>query len=368
MSGYIWYSFASDETGAKLAKALGFSSGKKAPNPREWEVILGWGCKPSEKYDSATIQARTQAGELRVLNSPGAIDENRNKLALLDRLRACKLPVPGFISSKGRTPAQFRQDTLTALEQGVLSFPLVLQQATHKGEPTFFNTSEELTAPLAGAMKEEAIYYIRSLCPGREYRIHVLRDTAILAQTKSLPKDPQAALVDSLLEEVNGAAAKKKMALTPHAAAVRFAIEHLAPELMKGPNQLMRSTGRGWVLEDCALQNVPENVVVTAIEALEASGLDLGAVSITADLERARVTNITSAPALSDAHIANYVAAIRSFCSSKPAARKAAGKAAGDPNDMAPAELLALLTRKLRDLSKGQAEELLKGLGANIRE
>ncbi|MCI0565268.1 MAG: hypothetical protein MN733_42930, partial [Nitrososphaera sp.] len=105
---------------------------------------------------------------------------------------------------------------------------------------------------------------------------------------------------------------------------------------------------------------VPEHAVMEAITALDAAGLDLGAVSLTIDGKVARVTNITSAPGLADEHLSIYAAALREFCTAKTP--KGKREAAAKNEESVPPELLARLSRKVRGLSKAQIEEMLKTL------
>jgi hypothetical protein len=361
MSGYIWFSFGSDTTGPKLAKALGFSSGKKTPNPQDYDVVIGWGCKAGEKYSAAQFQQGVEAGQLRVLNSPEAISGTKDKLQLLARLREFKVSAPGFVP-QGNLPAnQFLASVLVQLNGGGIDFPLVLLHHLHKGDPTFFHTREELSQNFVAAVREGQ-HYVRSLCPGDEYRIHVLRDMAILAQRKTPAKDQKAALISSLKGSLLKRAEKAGMGLTAdRKAGIDFAVQELAPEILRGPSQLLRSVDRGWSLEDCDLRKVPEHAVIQAIGALDAAGLDLGAVSLTVDGKVARVTNVTSSPALSDEHVPIYAAAISDFCKAKPSSKKNAAAKKGEEED-APPELLALLSRTVKSLGRKKAEALLRSL------
>lgn len=362
MSGFVWYSFGSDSTGPKLAKALGFGSGKKTPRPQDHSIIIGWGCKAGEKYDPIQFQQAISSGALRVLNTPDALANVRNKRQMLALLQSRKVSVPGMVAPGAVTGNVFGQQVRAALESGVLAFPLVGMRESHKGEPSFFYTEGELGQGIDRMLAEgDGPFYMRSLCPGEEYRVHVFRDMAILAQVKTPAKDPEAALIEDLKEKLYKRAEKAGLGAAPgQKLGMDFAIKELAPEILRGPSQLLRSVSKGWTLQDCDLNKVPEHAVMEAITALDAAGLDLGAVSLTVDGKVARVTNITSAPGLSDEHLAIYVAALRDFCTAKaPKGRK---EAAAKGEESAPAELLALLSRKVRGLSKAEVEAMLKTL------
>lgn len=362
MNGYVWYSFGSDTTGPKLAEALGFKFGKKTPDLAGLEVVVGWGCKPGEKYNPELFKQRIQAGDLRVLNTPEAVDANRDKLALLLRLQEKKVATPGLVSLDKKDPAVCLMALDLALKNGVLSYPIVGMSNTHKGEPYFCHTREDVAAAVASIVKEKGIFYFRSLCAGTEYRIHVLRDTAILAQIKASAKNPLDATVKSMMDDLKHSFEREEKLPfpIPDVRAQEWIIKQFAPEMLRGPSQLLKSVSRGWSLEDCPLSTVPKFVIEEAIKAVDAANLDLGVVSLTIDEKVARVTNVTTAPALTEKHLPIYVAAIKDFAMAKKA--KAKAPAAKAEVDTAPQELIARLTNKIRGLSRKKAEAVLSVL------
>lgn len=364
MNGYVWYSFGSDTTGPKLAEALGFKSGKKTPDLLGLEVVLGWGCKPGEKYNPELFKQRVQSGALRILNTPEAVEANRDKLASLCLMQEKKVSTPGLVRLDKKDPAICLMAIDMGLKNGVLAFPIVGMSSTHRGEPFFCHTREDVAAAVAAIVKEKGAFYFRSLCAGTEYRIHVLRDTAILAQIKAPAKNPLDATVKSMLDDLRrGLECEEKISFPiPDQRAQEWIVRMFAPEMLRGPSQLLRSINRGWSLEDCPLSTVPANVVAEAIKALDASGLDLGVVSLVLDEKIARVTNITTAPALSDKHLSAYVAAIKDFAAAVKKPAKAKEAAAKSEVDTAPQELIARLTTAIRGLSRKKAEAVLSVL------
>lgn len=364
MNGYVWYSFGSDTTGPKLAKALGFESGKKTPDVSQLDVVLGWGCKQGEKYNPELFKQRIQSGALRVLNSPETVEANRDKLAVLLRLQAKKVSTPGLVSLDKKDPAVCLMALDLGLRNGILAFPIVGMSSTHKGEPFFCHTREDVAAAVASLVKEPGTFYFRSLCAGTEYRIHVLRDQAILAQIKAPAKNPLDATVKSMLDDLKRSFEREEKIgfPMPDSRAQEWIVKMFAPEMLRGPSQLLRSTNRGWFLEDCPLSTVPAFVTAEAVKAIDASDLDLGVVSLVVDEKVARVTNITTAPALSEKHLSAYVSAIKDFAAAvkKPDKTKAVTSKA--EVDTAPQELIARLTKLIGGLSRKKAEAVLSVL------
>jgi hypothetical protein len=135
--------------------------------------------------------------------------------------------------------------------------------------------------------------------------------------------------------------------------------------MLASGNHMQRSVKRGWKYQDLPVMEVPEQVLAVALDGLDAAGLDLGAVSVIFSEGVGRVTNITTAPALSEEQMAVYVAAIQNFAGAKqdsktgkptPTARKRA--------ESAGTELMARLRQKLSGgVSQKAAEEALKALG-----
>jgi len=237
--------------------------------------------------------------------------------------------------------------------------------SVHKGEPFFCHTREDAAAAVAEIVKQPGTFYFRSLCAGIEYRIHVLRDQAILAQIKVLAKNPLEATVKSMLDDLKRGFEKEEKIgfLIPDARAQEWIVKMFAPEMLRGPSQLLRSTNRGWSLEDCPLASIPGFITQEAVKAIDASGLDLGVVSLVIDEKVARVTNITTAPALSEKHLAAYASAIKDFAAAVKKPAKAKTAAAPAEIDQAPQELITRLSAAIRGLSRKKAEAVLSVLG-----
>lgn len=369
MGGYIWYSTGSDVSGPNLAEALNFSHGKKTPKLKEIDVLIGWGCKGEsrERYDPEAIKAAVTDGHLRVLNYPTAISNARNKLGLLNKLRAFGgLSVPGMVDIKGLTSNEGVIALLDAIDAGTLTLPCVGFNEMHKGKPVFCWTKEDLEQVLSinKSRKKDAvkIHYFRSLLQGTEYRVHVFRDEALCAETKILSKDPVDATAKSLFSRLTKRAKKDEKKLSATEQELRWVVDELASDLMRGPSHLQKSVQYGWELSPVDLGAVPAPVISAAINALDAAELDMGAVSVVFEENTAVVTNIISAPGLDDAQLAFYTEAVKEFAGSENSEKKEKG-APETAND-ASSEIIAKLTRKVRlgKISQKKAEELLKSL------
>lgn len=369
MSGYIWYSTGSDVSGPKLAEALGFSHGKKTPKLDEIEVLVGWGCKGEtrEKYDPELIKSAVAAGTLRVINYPAAISASRNKLGLLTQLQASGIRVPGFVSIKEYTSKKSLGTYLgKMIDDGTMVLPCMGLNEYHKGKPIFCWTREDLEQVVEANndRKKDAIkvHYFRSLLQGTEYRVHVFRDEALCAEIKKLSKDPVEATAKSIFVRLTKRAQKNKKTLNATEEELSWVVNEMISDLMDGPSHLQKSVQYGWEMEPCDMGTIPPAVISTAINALDAAGLDMGAVSVVCEENSAVVTNVISAPGLDEAQLQFYTEAIKDF--SKVEAPEKKEKTAVAATNEASAEILAKLTRKVRlgRISQSKAEELLKAL------
>lgn len=369
MSGYIWYSLGSDVSGPKLAEALGFTHGKKTPGLKDLQVLVGWGCKAEsrEKYNPETIKTAVANGELRVINHPVNITAARNKLALLQALHAANIQVPGFVDIRNATAAGVVDFLSSEIDIGHMTFPCVGFNEFHKGKPVFCWTKEDLeqVAAINKSRKKDAvkIHYFRSLLQGTEYRIHVFRDEALCAETKVLSADPIETTAKSLFGKLTKRARKDKINLGATEQELRWVVDELAADLLRGPSHLQKSVQHGWELQATDLGQVPAAVISTAINALDAAGLDMGAVSVVFEENSAMVTNIISAPGLNEAQLQFYVEAVQDFVAAEPSEKK--GAPAGEEGEpTASTDIIAKLTRKVRlgKISQAKAEAILAEL------
>ncbi len=369
MSGFVWYSFGSDVTGKKLAEALGYASGKKAADFSNHKILLGWGCKPSEKFDAAKLGRLVAERKLRIINPPASINANRDKVTFLKEMDAHKLPIPGYVASKiGGTEALFER-VQEGIKKGTIMFPLIGHSTFHKGDPFFCHTEEDVKSAIhymGGDIRQA--YYFRSFCPGTEERIPIFRDEDLAAQRKVLDKDRIKACSEDLMEKLKKKAAKEEQPIEISDSHLEWVVKQMAGELLSAASHLQRSVKRGWTYSNCPVDGVPDEAISVAMSAMEAARLDLGAVSVIVDGKTARVTNIQTAPALTDDQLGLYVAAIRDFAGSdvtaKPNKKAKSGKTAPRGEEKAGVELISRLMRRLGDgISRKDAEEALKTLG-----
>lgn len=270
------------------------------------------------------------------------------------------------MSIKDQSPAAIVEYLSKTVDDGSLALPCMGFNEFHKGKPVFCWTKEDLEQVVAinKSRKKDAvkIHYFRSLLQGTEYRVHVFRDEALCAEVKKLSKDPVEATAKSLFGRLTKRASKHKKALSATEEELRWVVDELVSDMLQGPSHLQKSVQYGWELEPVDMGTLPPEVISTAINALDAAGLDMGAVSVVQEENSAVVTNIISAPGLDDAQLQFYTEAIEDFAASKPAEKK--DKEATVASDDASTEIIAKLTRKVRlgKLSQEKAEELLKAL------
>jgi hypothetical protein len=375
MGGYVWYSGGSDVSGQKLAEAISFGHGKKTPKMEGLGVLVGWGCKAEtrERYDPEKIAAAVAAGDLRILNYPQAISEARNKLELLIRLKEAGGTVPGFVDLRSTQPAAIPGVLGEAIDQGELTLPCVGFSATHRGRPVFCWTREDLqkATEVNRSRKKDAIKieYFRSLLQGPEYRIHVFRDEALGAEIKELAKDPVKATADSLYSRLKRRAGSGEKAgeLSATSEELQWVVAELSQDLLQGPSHLQKSTLHGWTMKETDMESVPVDVLGAAIFAVEAAGLDMGAVSVIFEEGSAVITNVISAPGLSETQLPLYVEAIQDFAGAEAVpekAKKAESPATASEGTDASNEIRARLTRKIRmgKITEKQAKAALAAL------
>jgi len=164
-------------------------------------------------------------GLTKYLNEPLSVGYASNKIYTLQLLRDKDISCPIFFTNK---------EELIQYTVGLSEFPLVYCRTKisgHSGEGIVLanNVSELVYAPL----------YTIGIKIKREYRIHVFKDKVICCAKKT-HKDGER------------------------------------------PNNLIRNLDNGWVFKQEGIE-VPENVQEVAIEAIEALGLDFGAVDIIID-------------------------------------------------------------------------------------
>ena len=370
MSGFVWYSFGSDVTGKRLAKLLGYASGKKSVDFSAHKILLGWGCKPGEKFNAQRLSELVASRAIRIINPPAAVDANRDKVGFLKEMLAANIPTPGYVTSKVGGTEALLAGVRKGIKAGTIMFPLVGHTTTHKGDPFFCHTEEDVQVAIQLMLKRPRLaHYFRSFCPGTEYRVHIFRDEALAAQCKVLDGDPLQACATELIAKLRKKAEKEDAgAPNVSTAVLEWVAKQMAGDLLNGSTHLQRSVKRGWTYVDSPLEQVPDEAISMSMAAMEAARLDLGAVSIIVDGTTCRVTNIQTAPALTDDQLGMYASAIRGFAGADakaaPSKKAKGGKTASRKEEKAGVELISRLMRAISDgVSKKDAEEALKQLG-----
>ncbi len=360
---FVWFSNASDETGKTLATALGYTGGKTTPDFSEIKNLVCWGAKGGTKYNPENLNSQVASGNLRVLNHPDRVAQNRDKLWMLERMRDRNVPVPGFVPLGGDATAKLATIT-DALEKGHVNFPLLLMSKTNRGQPSFVYTMCELEACLCSGKQQVSdselkIELARSYTHGVDYRLHVFRDAVIWAEVKLMSEDPVGSLTATLRKRLAKKAKASDVVMNASDSEIEFIVRELAEDLLLGPHQYQQTVGRGCELIDTPAAELPAEAVVAAIQAIDAVELDMGAVNLSWDDGDVRVTNVISYPRLSEEQQKAYVEAITSFVGDEGNSEKKIPKLSTD----APApELIARLRRKISKLSNAKAKALLEDL------
>lgn len=361
---FVWYSNASDETGKTLAAELGFESGKKTPDFSKISTLVCWGAKGGTKYDPANLDNRIASGDLRVLNHPGTIDKNKNKLRMLKLMGDRGVPIPAYVNVGGLNKAEMRHAITASLDSGRMDFPLLLMNRFNKGRPSFVYTNHELQRCLdtihAKSSKVE-IDMVRCYAHGEDYRLHVFRDSVIWAQKSQVSKDPKTAVADGLRTKLMKQAKKLGRGMSVSSDDLEFIVQELADDLLCGPHQFQRTVGHGMELVDTNTDRLPEELVVAAIQALDAVELDMGAVNLSYDNGTVQVTNVISYPGLDVKQMKAYAKAIQAFSKEKEPREKEIPTETSEKK--AGSALVAKLTRRIKRMSTTQATKMLKDLG-----
>ena len=259
MSTFLLYHPRSRPTGRDVAKALGIPSGKHLPrrNYAIFSQIIRWGNAeniPALYCQNGSFRFRAE------INPRAAVAVASSKLRALKAMQAAGVPVPRF-SSTG---------------QG-LNFPLFGRSYRHcRGlDIRLIRDEFELRT------RAECDYYVEYIEPHKEYRIHVFKGNIIIPQKKYFSEG-------YLSEKENS-------------------------EEIWADAQLIRNDEHGWRFYEMKdANNVPEAVRNASISAVDALGLDFGAVDVISygrdenGKRKAAVLEINTAPGLMQANINIY--------------------------------------------------------------
>lgn len=244
--------YGPSKSAGTLARSMGVLRIKKVGNrfvPRMGDRILNWG--------SSTYQGLLNASRAVWLNKPENVSVAISKMASLTKMKEAGVRVPNFTTSVG--------DVRRWIEEGHKVLARRLDRAYGGRGIVLFDASYLLT----NAMPVARLY---TMYHGKkhEFRIHVVRGSIIDSQQKRL--------------------------------------RHGFPN----PDFRIRNYDRGWVFCRDGL-SVPQCVKDEAIKAVQALGLDFGAVDVGYNEKRdkAIVYEVNTAPGLVGATLQSYTRAFR---------------------------------------------------------
>jgi len=307
---YIYFSGATDKTGGLLAEALDVQGGRNKPKGAQ-QIVIGWGAKTKEACN---------LGKATVINHPDAIRVNRNKFTALQLMQKAKVNVAPFADAAA-TVAEL------AKKGSALGLPLVGRTNYHQGGGNFFTcltqTHVKETIGILNDKLKKKGYFQNYIDIESEFRLHIVNGEVIYAQRK-VPRDnlKQAHVTDQT-DKIKRMAEKKGAKIDDET--LKFAMEYQGGKIA-GQDLIIKSNTRGYKFANVKLTNV----AAEAVKAVEALGLQFGAVDCALDTnKKAWIIEVNTGPGLEGTAFKNYVAAfntmINDILNPAPAAKTAAG-------------------------------------------
>lgn len=311
---YIYYSGATDVTGKKLQEGLGITGGNKKPTKKSLQMVIGWGAKTKEKV--------TFPKGVKVLNHPDAIKHNRNKFEALKTMAAVlnkngAQHIPTLVSA---------EEVKARIADGTVNYPLIGRKKYHQGGKGFWEcpTVAQLDAAInAGAHHFQPIVAVKD-----EYRLHVF-DSKVIHAVKKVQRtedDFKAAFIEDELNRQKTLWEKNNTGAFNEDQAREMLRRQADNAVAGGPNMLLRSNKLGWKFS--IVKKYPEALVTVAAKAVEALGLDFGAVDCCVDVDgNPWIFEVNSGPGLEATSLEKYLAAFEdAIGEKKTAAKKPAAK------------------------------------------
>ena len=286
---YIYYSGPTDDTGKRLAEALGAKHGNTKPAAKTGMIVVGWGCKTK---DRVAMKQHT------VLNHPDKIRTNRDKLKTLSVLKAAGIPVADFVNAG---------DVLTALSdaRSAISLPLIGRKKYHQGGKDFWTCLTR--GQVQKAIGQGAEYFQNYLDIVDEYRLHVFNGRVINMQKKTERSNMTAAYKEQHGTRISNIADKNKIALDKNT--MEYVLENLGKREER-PDQIIKSNIRGWKFSQ--IKTAKAELKEAAVNAVKAIGLDFGAVDCCmAEGGKPYIIEVNSGPGLQGTPFDAYVAAFK---------------------------------------------------------
>jgi glutathione synthase/RimK-type ligase-like ATP-grasp enzyme len=288
---YIYYSGATDKTGKLLTEALEVEGGRKSPGTKK-KIVIGWGAKTKKDAN---------LGNATVVNHPDRIRDNRNKFKALEIMLRAGVSVAPFTSSG---------NVLSALDAdgNAIKLPIIARTNYHQGGRNFITCLtrthvDEAIKQLAAIGKQG--YFQNYIDVREEFRLHVMDGAVIYAQRK-IPRDNmKTAYVDDQMDKIKRMAEKKGKKVDEET--LKFALDYQGDKIT-GPDLVVKSNTRGYKFSSIKLKNVNEDLAGQAIRAVEALGLQFGAVDCVLDADGSPwVIEVNTGPGLEGSSFRAYV-------------------------------------------------------------
>ena len=296
---YLYYSGATDKTGNLLVEALGIKGGSKSPGTKQ-KIVIGWGAKTKDNVN---------LGSAVTINHPDTIRNNRNKLTALELMLKASVNIAPFISAEK-----------IAIELGKkkgakISLPLIARTNYHQGGANFFTCLtrthvSEVVDILNNKLKKKG-YFQDYIDVKDEYRLHIVDGKVIYAQHKVARSNMKEAHVTDQMDKIGRMAEKKGIKMDD--ATLKFAMEYQGGKIAS-PDLIIKSNTRGYKFSNIKLDNVNKGLASESIKAVEALGLQFGAVDCVLDVDGSPwVIEVNTGPGLEGTAFKNYVAAFTSM-------------------------------------------------------
>ena len=287
---YIWFSGATDITGKTLMEKLNIRGGKTKPT--DVKTVIGWGTKINDKTEFAK--------NVKVINHPNSILNNRNKYGALEKLRDAGVPVAKFMK----------------VDQVVdTDLPVIGRTNWHQGGKGFW-TCPTMTL-VNNAANEGAGYFQKLIEIKDEYRIHVFGNKVIYSVKKVKRGNMKEAFVAQNKEKIEAIAAKNDVTLATET--VDYVLKQVAKQ-HKEPDMIIRSNTRGWKFS--RITTIAPNLRDAVTSAAKALGLEFAAVDCCIDAKGdVYIIELNSGPGLKGSVLAAYIEAFKEEISKKKATK-----------------------------------------------
>ncbi len=285
---YLWYSGATDVTGMALAEALHIIGTKTKPkNLVHGDLVIGWGVKTDEATDM---------GRSTTWNSPNAIRVNRNKLGALQKMSAH----PNLTNCIAKFSTA--QSVLSDIDHGRIKLTLIGRTKSHQGGKGLWVCPTK--ALVSAAIADGATYFQEFIDVKTEYRLHVAFGAVHIAVKKEENIEP-GSWKAIRKEKIDAYAAKKEMHLDTDT--LNAVLDVMFKEAVL-PDRIIKSNGRGWKFVNVTLNNVPAALKNAAVSAVEALGLQFGAVDCAITHNGSvYIIEVNSGPGLQGSALNKYV-------------------------------------------------------------